>query len=173
MRGWPSIAGAGLSATHAARRTDRASTIGRRRRCAAAVLLVLGSVFGYLKLDTLTRGYYTRRLQFAAVIVILTVVAGMLVGVRSRTARRNSSARHDAASADSARDAAQRHSAAGELAAVRAASRPQLVWQPAFDTRTLRLRTARFIHSNQTVVIDRHVFFSPARRSAGGSHSRR
>ena len=46
---------------------------------AAAVLLMLGSVFGYLKLDTLTRGYYTRRLQFATALVILTVVAGMLL----------------------------------------------------------------------------------------------
>jgi hypothetical protein len=40
---------------------------------AVAVLLVLGSVFGYLKLDTLTRGYYTRRLQLAAGVVILAV----------------------------------------------------------------------------------------------------
>jgi hypothetical protein len=42
---------------------------------AGAVLLVLGTLFGYLKLDTMTRGYYTRRLQFAAAIVILTTVA--------------------------------------------------------------------------------------------------
>jgi hypothetical protein len=32
---------------------------------------VLGTVFGYLKLDTLTRGYYTHRLQFAAAGLIL------------------------------------------------------------------------------------------------------
>jgi hypothetical protein len=42
---------------------------------AGAVLLVLGTLFGYLKLDTMTRGYYTRRLQFAAAVVILTTVA--------------------------------------------------------------------------------------------------
>ncbi|HEY4310752.1 MAG TPA: hypothetical protein VGN12_14980 [Pirellulales bacterium] len=42
---------------------------------AVAVMLVLGSVFGYLKLDTLTRGYYTRRLQLAAGVVILAVAA--------------------------------------------------------------------------------------------------
>ncbi|HVU88814.1 MAG TPA: hypothetical protein VHD36_15940 [Pirellulales bacterium] len=51
---------------------------------AAAVLLVLGAVFGYLKLDTLTRGYYTRRLQLAAAVVILTVAAGTLYVVRSK-----------------------------------------------------------------------------------------
>jgi hypothetical protein len=46
---------------------------------AAGVLLILGAVFGYLKLDTLSRGYYTRRLQFAAAAVILTV---LFVGAR-------------------------------------------------------------------------------------------
>jgi hypothetical protein len=51
---------------------------------AAAVMLVLGAVFGYLKLDTLTRGYYTRRLQLAAGVVILTVAAGTLYVVRSK-----------------------------------------------------------------------------------------
>jgi hypothetical protein len=44
---------------------------------AAAVLLVLATVFGYLKLDTLTRGYYTRRLQLAAAVVILTTMAAV------------------------------------------------------------------------------------------------
>lgn len=51
---------------------------------AAAVMLVLGAVFGYLKLDTLTRGYYTRRLQLAAGVVILTVAAGTAYVVRSK-----------------------------------------------------------------------------------------
>jgi hypothetical protein len=60
---------------------------------AAAVLLVLGAVFGYLKLDTLTRGYYTRRLQLAAGVVILTVAAGTVYVVRSKI--------HDVPSQDS------------------------------------------------------------------------
>ncbi|MES1213861.1 MAG: hypothetical protein ABUL64_04665 [Singulisphaera sp.] len=53
---------------------------------AAVVLLVLGAIFGYLKLDTMTRGYYTRRLQLTAAVVILTVAAGALFFVRSRFA---------------------------------------------------------------------------------------
>ena len=82
MRGWPSIA----ARAYLQRMQRDAQTEHRLLGLAggaAAVLLVLGSVFGYLKLDTMTRGYYTRRLQFAAALVILTVVAGMLVGVRS------------------------------------------------------------------------------------------
>ena len=43
---------------------------------AGVVLLALAAVFGYLKLDTLTRGYYTRRLQFLAAAVILAAAAG-------------------------------------------------------------------------------------------------
>ncbi len=46
---------------------------------AGGVLLVVGAVFGYLKLDTLTRGYYTGRLQFATAVVILTVAVGAFV----------------------------------------------------------------------------------------------
>jgi hypothetical protein len=42
---------------------------------ASLVLLFLGTIFGYLKLDTMTRGYYTRRLQFATAAVILATVA--------------------------------------------------------------------------------------------------
>jgi len=42
---------------------------------AGLLLGLLGTVFGYLKLDTLTRGYYSRRLQFAAGSVILTLAA--------------------------------------------------------------------------------------------------
>ncbi len=41
---------------------------------ALAVLLVLATLFGYLKLDTATRGFYTRRLQVVATVVILAVV---------------------------------------------------------------------------------------------------
>ncbi len=44
---------------------------------AAMVLLVLSTLFGYFKLDTATRGYYTARLQFATVGTILALaVAG-------------------------------------------------------------------------------------------------
>jgi len=39
------------------------------------VLLLLGVVLGYSKADTATRGYYTRRLQFAAATTILAVIA--------------------------------------------------------------------------------------------------
>jgi hypothetical protein len=44
------------------------------------VLALLGVVFGYFKLDTATRGYYTGRLQFSAAMVILTlIVAGVFL----------------------------------------------------------------------------------------------
>lgn len=42
---------------------------------AALVLLLVGTLFGYLKLDTATRGYYTGRLQLAAATLILGVLA--------------------------------------------------------------------------------------------------
>ena len=42
---------------------------------AGLLLGFLGTVFSYLKLDTLTRGYYARRLQFAAGTVILALAA--------------------------------------------------------------------------------------------------
>ncbi len=42
---------------------------------AAVVLLLLGTMFSYFRLDTATRGYYTGRLQFAAAAAILTVIA--------------------------------------------------------------------------------------------------
>lgn len=41
---------------------------------------LLATVFGYLKLDTLTRGYYTGRLRMAAALTILALVAGLLFG---------------------------------------------------------------------------------------------
>lgn len=44
------------------------------------VLVMLGIVFGYFRLDTATRGYYTGRLQFSAGVVILAViVAGIML----------------------------------------------------------------------------------------------
>jgi len=42
---------------------------------AGVVLLLLGTMFGYFKLDTATRGYYTGRLQFAAAAAIMTLIA--------------------------------------------------------------------------------------------------
>ena len=41
---------------------------------AALVLVVIGTLFGYLKLDTATRGYYSGRLQLTAGALILAVV---------------------------------------------------------------------------------------------------
>jgi hypothetical protein len=38
------------------------------------VLSLLGVVFGYLKLDTLTKGYYSLRLKLAAAVVILGII---------------------------------------------------------------------------------------------------
>jgi len=38
------------------------------------VLLLLGSIFGYFRLDNATRGYYTGRLQFMTAAAILAVV---------------------------------------------------------------------------------------------------
>jgi purine-cytosine permease-like protein len=46
---------------------------------AGAVLLLLGTMFSYLKLDTETRGYYTGRLQFGAAGVILAIIAAGVV----------------------------------------------------------------------------------------------
>ena len=42
---------------------------------AGAVFMFLGALFGYFKLDTATRGYYTGRLQFATAGTILALVA--------------------------------------------------------------------------------------------------
>ena len=38
------------------------------------VLALLGTMFGYLKIDTATRGYYTRRLQLVSTLAILTTL---------------------------------------------------------------------------------------------------
>lgn len=46
---------------------------------AGVVLLLLGTMFGYFKLDTATRGYYTGRLQFAAAGAILALIAASVV----------------------------------------------------------------------------------------------
>lgn len=44
------------------------------------ILALLGVVFGYFRLDTATRGYYTGRLKFASAVVILTlIVVGVLL----------------------------------------------------------------------------------------------
>ena len=48
-----------------------------------AVLCLLAVAFGYLRLDTATRGYYTGRLQFlAATAILVVVVAGALLASR-------------------------------------------------------------------------------------------
>jgi hypothetical protein len=46
---------------------------------AGAVLLLLGTMFSYLRLDTATRGYYTGRLQIGAAAAILAVIAASVV----------------------------------------------------------------------------------------------
>ena len=38
------------------------------------VLALVGSVYTFLKVDTATKGYYTKRLQVAAAVVILTII---------------------------------------------------------------------------------------------------
>ncbi len=48
-----------------------------------AVLCLLAVVFGYFRLDTATRGYYTGRLQFlAATAILIVIVAGALLASR-------------------------------------------------------------------------------------------
>ena len=49
---------------------------------AALVLVVLGSLFGYLKLDTMTRGYYSGRLKLATGAVIATAAAAAVFAIR-------------------------------------------------------------------------------------------
>ncbi|HUY34132.1 MAG TPA: hypothetical protein VMV69_15400 [Pirellulales bacterium] len=59
-------------------RDQRARVAGRLATTgvgAGLLLGLLGTVFGYLKLDTLTHGYYARRLQFAAGSAILGLAA--------------------------------------------------------------------------------------------------
>ena len=48
--------------------------IGLTSGIAALLVSVLGTLFAYLRLDTATQGYYTRRLQAAALAVILALV---------------------------------------------------------------------------------------------------
>jgi hypothetical protein len=43
---------------------------------AGAGLLLIGSVYGYFRMDNATRGYYTGRLQFMTAAAILSVVGG-------------------------------------------------------------------------------------------------
>ena len=47
------------------------------------VLALLAAFLGYLRMDTATRGYYTGRLQFAAAVAILTIVAAGVFAARS------------------------------------------------------------------------------------------
>lgn len=42
------------------------------------LLGLLATVFGYLKLDTLTRGYYTGRLRMGTVAAVVAIIAGLL-----------------------------------------------------------------------------------------------
>jgi hypothetical protein len=49
---------------------------------ASIVLLMLGSLYGYFRLDTATRGYYTRRLQFGTAAAILALVAASVLLAR-------------------------------------------------------------------------------------------
>jgi hypothetical protein len=44
----------------------------------ALVFLLLGTLFGYLKLDLMTQGAQRQRLQLAATVVILVGAAGAL-----------------------------------------------------------------------------------------------
>ncbi|MGE0759821.1 MAG: hypothetical protein AB7O38_22595 [Pirellulaceae bacterium] len=46
---------------------------------AGAILLLLGTLFSYFKLDTATKGYYTRRLQFVTAGTILALVAASVL----------------------------------------------------------------------------------------------
>jgi hypothetical protein len=46
------------------------------------LLVLLGTAFGYLKLDTATKGYYSGRLKLAATAVILTAAAATALVVR-------------------------------------------------------------------------------------------
>jgi hypothetical protein len=48
----------------------------------ALMLVLIGTAFGYLKLDTITKGYYSGRLKLAATAVILTAAAATVLVVR-------------------------------------------------------------------------------------------
>ena len=50
-----------------------ASRLGQVGLAFAAILSVLGTVFGFFRADNATRGYYTGRLQFVAGVAILTM----------------------------------------------------------------------------------------------------
>lgn len=56
--------------------------LGQTGFVALGALLLLGTVFGYFRLDTATRGYYTGRLQFLAAAAILSVVGAGVVLAR-------------------------------------------------------------------------------------------
>jgi hypothetical protein len=63
------------------RRSVVQSRLGYLSMGGGTLLGLLTIVFGYLKLDTLTRGYYTGRLRLTALAAILglAVIAGFLV----------------------------------------------------------------------------------------------
>jgi hypothetical protein len=63
------------------RESHRAGRLAYTGAGAALLLGLIATMFGYLKLDTLTRGYYTGRLRAAATaaILALAMVAGLLV----------------------------------------------------------------------------------------------
>jgi hypothetical protein len=50
---------------------------------ALGILALVTIIFGYFRLDTATRGYYTRRLQFVAAAAILALIAAGVVFARS------------------------------------------------------------------------------------------
>jgi hypothetical protein len=47
-----------------------------------SVLMLLGSVFGYFRLDNATRGYYTGRLQFMTAAAVLAVVGASVIAAQ-------------------------------------------------------------------------------------------
>ena len=48
---------------------------------AAALLSLVGMVFAYLKIDTVTKGFYTRRLQVAATVGTIIVIAALFAAL--------------------------------------------------------------------------------------------
>ncbi len=53
---------------------ERVERLGLASVCAAAVLGLIGVVFVYLKIDTATRGFYSRRLKAAAVLATILII---------------------------------------------------------------------------------------------------
>ncbi|GMQ80448.1 MAG: hypothetical protein BMS9Abin04_440 [Planctomycetia bacterium] len=57
---------------------ERVERLGLAGVCAAAVLGLIGVVFVYLKIDTATRGFYSRRLKAAAVLATILIIVVFL-----------------------------------------------------------------------------------------------